>query len=373
MKINLTSPSLSLKRRGTRQVIAIVGPTASGKTAVGIKLAKKFNGEIVSADSRQVFRGLDIGTAKEGVPTQKWMANIPNGEYTNNIKYLRKYLRYIDSIPQWLIDIAEPCTTKGYRAGDFNLFKYTKLARLAIEDIFNRGKTPIIVGGTGLYVQALVEGFRLEQNNELRIMNHGFYSRQQLEHIPVEKLQEILKEIDAEIFEKLSDKKNPHRLIRAIERVREEVTMAKEKPDFEVLQIGLEWPREILNQRIDKRVDDRFEQGMLGEVVNLIDSGVDSDWLLKLGLEYRIIGNFVISKSLPEVATSLQAGEFLNPNKISNSKIQSTREYQKMAEELKTKSHQYAKRQMTWWRRFPEIVWLINYRDIEKKVGKFLV
>lgn len=379
--------------RGTdRKIIAIVGPTASGKTAVGVKLAKEFNGEIVSADSRQIFRGLDIGTGKD----------------------LKEY----DDVVYHMIDICDP-------EEEFNLFEYLKQARAAIEDILSRGKLPIIVGGTGLYVQALIEGFELkiqetrykkqtkfqisnskyQINSKLKILNskqlHGVIpdlirdletiidsgsqasvrndrrSREQLEKSTISELQAILQEIDPKAFDDLADKKNPHRLIRAIERAQSGEAMTKVKPNFEALQIGLEWPREELNRRIDKRVDDRFNEGMLREIIGLLQKGVDTDWLLKLGLEYRIITDFVISNYKFLISNQVINSNDLNIknsnlNKNLELKIMNSLEFRQMAEELKVKSHQYAKRQMTWFKRFPEIIWLNDYKDIERRVKEFL-
>ena len=351
-----------------RKLIAIVGPTASGKTAVGVKLAKEFNGEIVSADSRQVFRGLDIGTGKD------------LAEY-GGIKY-------------HMIDICDP-------EEDFNLFKYLELARAAIEDIFLRGKVPIVVGGTGLYVQGLIEGFELEKSEtpnpkpetNSKISNQVVIStpqlclrvekssnkrsldfarddkeeglddkheRDELEKYPIEQLQNILQELDIEAYEKLADRQNPHRLIRAIERAESGDIVEKKKPDFEVLQIGLEWPREELNKRIDERVDDRFEQGMLEEVIGLLRAGANPDWLLRLGLEYRIITDFLISND-----------KFLIP-KSQLQNIKNSKEFAEMKELLKLRIHQYAKRQMTWFKRFPEIVWESDYEKINQLVKNYL-
>jgi tRNA dimethylallyltransferase len=322
-----------------KKIIAIVGPTASGKTAVGVKLAKEFNGEIVSADSRQVFRCLDLGTGKD------------LSEY-GNVKY-------------HLIDICDPDE-------NFTLQNYLEAARKAIDDIFSRGKTPIVVGGTGLYVQALVEGFHLSQKSKVKSQNCNSklindskiqYRREQLERLTLEQLQNILKEIDPETFERI-DQKNPRRLIRAIERTQENIQPAKNKPDFEVLQIALDFSREELFKRIDKRVEDRFEVGMLEEVVELIKRSVDTEWLIKLGLEYRIITDFIISKS-----------KFLISNQTSKSQLQnvkSSKEFIEMKELLKVKSHQYAKRQLTWFRRFPEIVWESDYEKIGKLIKNFL-
>lgn len=313
--------------KSNRKIIAIVGPTASGKTAVGVALAKKFNGEIVSADSRQIFRGLDIGTGKD------------LAEY-GEVRY-------------HMIDICNP-------EEDFNLFKYLELAKAAIEDIFSRGKLPIIVGGTGLYVQGLLEGFRLNQKPQIKSCKYG---REELENKSKEELQSILQELDMEAFDNLADKKNPHRLIRAIERAQSGQEMIKIKPEWEVLQIGLEWPREELNKRIDKRVDDRFDQGMLKEAEQLLKSGVSPEWLMQLGLEYKIMTSFLISDD-----------NFLVSNKISKPKFEFHPYYSfdGMVSDLKLRSHQYAKRQMTWFKRFLEIKWESKYSDIDEIVSGFL-
>ncbi len=330
VEIRLYAKSKFMKKN-IRKIIAIVGPTASGKTAVAVKLAKRFNGEIVSADSRQVYRGLDIGTAKD------------LAEY-GDVKY-------------HLIDIKNP-------GEKFTLFDYLPLAKEAIEDIFSRGKLPIIVGGTGLYIQGLIEGFVLEKY-QVSSIKYQVFSRQELEQLSREELQEILQEIDVEAFEKV-DKLNPHRLIRAIEKAQSGEVVTKVKPNFEVLQIGLDRPREELYARIDRRVDQRFEEGMLNEVVGLIKSGVDQNWLLGLGLEYKIIGNFVIS--------NLKFLISKNNLKINNLelKIKNSVEFEEMKQELKYKSHQYAKRQLTWFRRFPEIVWEKDYQSSKARAKSFL-
>lgn len=363
-----------------RKIIAIVGPTASGKTGIGVRVAKDFNGEIVSADSRQVYRGLDLGTGKEGTPCGAGgITNCPNcsnqilNPNDSNIKNLRDALRCIENIPQWMIDICEP-------EEKFTLFDYLPLARLAIEDIFSRGKTPIIVGGTGLYVQALIEGFELKQiqNSKFKTENFGGHSvpgsisRKQLDSYSVEQLQKILFDLDEKCFATLADKKNPHRLIRAIERAQEGLRISKRKPDFEVLQIGITWPKEVLDERINRRVDERFEAGMLEEVSNLIKSGVDPKWLLGLGLEYRIITEFLISNcsncsnQIPNI--QMTNGQINENWKLENEKYEN---FNAMSETLKLRIRQYAKRQMTWFKRFPDIVWENDYEKIREQIINF--
>jgi tRNA dimethylallyltransferase len=364
-----------------RKIIAIIGPTASGKTGIGVRLAKELNGEIVSADSRQVFRGLNLGTGKDGepcgarqLPITNKSQRLPFGAITsklpiNNItiEQLRPHLRYIDNIPQWIIDVANP-------EEEFNLFKYLELARAAIEDIFSRGKTPIIVGGTGLYVQALIEGFQLKQiqNSKFKIQNYGAptsrggLSREQLSNFTIEQLNDILEKIDAEAFAKV-DRKNPHRLIRAIERAQEGVTMTKVRPNFEVLQIGIDWPRDVLHERIDKRVDERFADGMLEEIAGLLNRGVDPKWLIGLGLEYRVITEYLLNCHFD----SVQPAEKSYAEDLS-AIARDDKKFELMKQVLKLRIRQFAKRQMTWFRRFPEIVWENDCDKIIKMAKKFL-
>jgi tRNA dimethylallyltransferase len=415
-------------KKSSRKVVAIVGPTASGKTSIGVAIAKKFNGEIVSADSRQIFCGLDIGTGKEGGPcgarqhstsnTQhpiniqqpivnnqstsdiqhlnsgKMEVEEMDGSWSLNIEYLRRCVRCVDGIPQWMIDIVNPET-------EFSMFKYLELTRLAIEDIFSRGKLPVIVGGTGLYIQALIEGFALQQNQELnqnsvtptpfdKLKMTDNYSREQLDNFSIEQLNDILRGIDPEKL-KTIDKRNPHRLIRAIERAQTGMKPIKIKPNFEVLQIGVTWPREELYKRIDKRVDERFEVGMLEEVEGLIDAGVDPDWLIKLGLEYRTITDFVISNLKFKIQNQFKKSNLKINGLIENcpqgpdreklpppmagsreGKIENWSEFEEMVQTLKFKIHQYARRQETWFRRFPEIVWENDIENIEKIAFKYL-
>lgn len=320
-----------------RKVIAIVGPTASGKTRIAVQLAKDINGEIISADSRQVYRGLNIGTGKD------------LDEY-NGVRY-------------HLIDIVDP-------EEKMTLFDYLPLARAAIEDIFKRGKTPIIVGGTGLYVQGIVEGFKLEQSGvESRKSGekHQALNREQLNDGAIKQLNSILLKISPENYEKV-DHKNRHRLIRAIELAQEGLKPTKSKPDFEVLQLGIEVPRKELHERIDRRVDERFKQGMLEEVIGLLRSGVNADWLLGLGLEYKIITEYLTELRIKNYELW---GEKLQKKHDFKFIIHDS-EFQAMAQRLKFKIHQFARRQLTWFRRFPEIQRLSKYDDIKRFVNIFI-
>ncbi len=307
--------------KNSRKIVAIVGPTATGKTGLGVAIAKKYDGEIVSADSRQVFRGLNIGTGKD------------LGEY-GGIKY-------------HLIDICDP-------GEEFTMFDWLEKAREVIEDIFSRGKLPVIVGGTGLYVQALVEGFQLasSQTKKSKIKNQR-YGRDELDSKTLEELQEIYKKLSAlprrQAGESLklsaSDFRNPRRLVRAIEKAQEGSVTAKSKPDFQVLQIALDYPREELYARIDKRVDEWFQEGFYEEVSDLMERGVSLAWFEKIGLEYKILANYIDGDQ---------------------------KDFEGMKQEMNWKIHQYARRQLTWFRRFPEIVWSKNKTEAFGAVDNFL-
>ena len=296
-----------------RKIICIIGPTASGKTGWGVKIAKKWGGEIISADSRQVYHGLDIGTGKDL-------------EEYGGIKY-------------HLIDIRKP----GER---FTMFDWLEKARVAIDDIFGRGKIPVVVGGTGLYVQSLVEGFELAKNEKRKADSN--FSRKELESKSLKELQTILKKLAVNNPKlKNIDINNPHRIIRAIEKFQFGEIANKKKPDFQALQIAIDLPRDVLYERIDRRVEERFEQGMLEEVKSLTVSGVDKKWLLGLGLEYRIIGRYVLDES--------------------------SQNFEEMKQELKYKIHAFARRQLTWFRRFSEVVWCRDLKLAEEEIKKFLI
>jgi len=337
--------------KNSKKVIAIVGLTASGKTAFGVRLAKEFNGEIISADSRQVYRGLDLGTGKD----------------------LDEY----DSVPYHLIDIVDP-------EEKMTLFDYLPLARAAIADVLSRGKLPIIVGGTGLYVQGIVEGFELQvaerqsvgvaecsrqelDEKSVKEKNeHDELNREQLSNLTIQQLNNLIDKIDPDKNLKV-DRKNAHRLIRAIEMAQEGLTPVKIKPDFEVLQIGIDVSRDVLHEKIDKRVDTRFAEGMLEEVQGLIDRGVSTDWLIGLGLEYRIMTEF-----LQKIAklSNCEIAELPKDNNMTMK--QYNNEFLEVSQDLKFKSHQFARRQMTWFRRFPEINWLSEYDQIKRFVNIFI-
>jgi tRNA dimethylallyltransferase len=330
-----------------KKIICIVGPTASGKTKLAVELAKKFGGEIISADSRQVYKGLDIGAGKD----------------------LSEY----GKVPYHLIDICEP-------EEKFTLFNWLKEAREKIDALHSQNILPIVVGGTGLYTQALVEGFQLAPAN-FKLQNPNFksisndkcpnfktkiYTRKELEKKSLKQLREIYNRLPA--TDNKLDLNNPHRLIRAIEKAQTNILPTKKKPNFEALQIGIKMPREKLYERIDKRVDQRFEkEGMLEEVADLIDREVDINWLTKLGLEYRIVGIYVMSQRLG--LKNLKIKKLIENSKF---KIDNFNSFESMATLLKYKSHAFSRRQLTWYRRFPAIVWVTSEKEAFAAVDNYL-
>ncbi|HPN54415.1 MAG TPA: tRNA (adenosine(37)-N6)-dimethylallyltransferase MiaA [Candidatus Moranbacteria bacterium] len=297
------------------KIIVILGPTASGKSDVAIKLAKKFDGEIISADSRQVYRGMDIGTGKVTPAEQKTAVH-------------------------HMLDVADP-------NDEFNVSHFKKLTEKKIGDILKRGKLPIVCGGTGFWIQSIVDDLQLPEvkpNKELRNI---------LRNKSAEELFAMLEKLDPQRAENI-DAKNKVRLIRAIEICKaigkvpktkvQHQNVKKPNAKYDFLQIGIEIEKEILNQKIKKRLDSRFDDGMLQEVENLHQSGVSWERLESFGLEYRWIARYLQEKiSLDE-----------------------------MADKLYFDIIHYAKRQMTWFKRDKRILWLKDYAEIEKAVQKFL-
>lgn len=291
------------------KILVIVGPTASGKTSLSITLAKGFNGEIVSADSRQVYKGLDIGTGKV---TKQEMGGIPHH----------------------LLDVVEP--TETYTVAD-----YVRDGRNALTGIISRKKIPIIVGGTFLYVDALLGRISTpEVAPNIPLRNH-------LETLPTEELFALLKEKDSERAESI-DKDNRRRLIRALEIVEAIGTVPKTErhEPYETLTIGISISKEDLRKNISRRLSDRLAQGMIEEVENLHANGLSYTRLSELGLEYKYIGEF----------------------------LQNNINREEMCAQIETKSMQYAKRQMTWLKRNTEIQWftLDEVEKIEEEVKEFL-
>ena len=273
------------------KVVAVVGTNASGKSALGIELARRYGAEIISADSRQVFRGLDLGSGKV---TQE----------------------ETQGVPHHMIDVREP--------GEFfSMADFQRMSYALIDEIRARGHLPMIVGGTGLYVDSVLDGYLLSDKEP------DLAYRAELETLTTPALYEKLIALvpDAQV-----EKNNRNRVMRMLERLHDGYTAEPGKQKrYESLRLGVSWPRDVLRARIDERLERRLEQGMIEEVQGLLDRGVSREFLLGLGLEYRFITQYLTGE-IPDRDEMLA----------------------RLAQAIK----KFAKRQMTWFRRNPDIVWL---------------
>jgi tRNA dimethylallyltransferase len=300
------------------KVVVILGPTGSGKTALGVKLAAKFKGEIISADSRQVYRGMDIGTGKD----------------------LAEYQFGKKSIPYHLIDIISPNTK-------FNLARYQKLAVKAINDVLRRGHLPIIVGGTGLYLQAVID------NYQLAAAKPDTKQRDLLEQEGASALFKKLTLLKPDFAAKInnSDKNNARRLARYLEIAtsKENPETGKKKSPFTFLVLGIDVDDAQMRAKITRRLDKRLEEeGMVQEVERLHEEGVSYKRLISFGLEYKFISHFLQGK--------LSEAE--------------------MRDKLLTAIYRFAKKQKTWFRRFAKqgrkIEWIQTEAEAQEKITQFL-
>lgn len=293
------------------EILAVVGPTACGKTRRAVEIASAFGGEIISGDSRQVYRGMDIGTGKD----------------------LREY----GEIPYHLIDIAD--------AGDkYNLHRFLSDFRVVKEEINARGRLPVLCGGTGMYVEAALSGLQMpevERNEELR---------ESLSGKTLEELTEILKAYKT--LHNTTDVDTRDRALRAIEIQRyylehPEAAQSVDRTTAQPLKsivIGLDIPREARRERISRRLEARLNEGMIDEIKSLLDNGVKAADLIYYGLEYKFVTLHVVGKlSLEE-----------------------------MRRQLEIAIHQFAKRQMTWWRGMEKRGIPINWLPYDMPTDEFL-
>lgn len=240
------------------KIVVILGPTASGKSSLAVKLAKRFNGEVVSADSRQVYKGMDIGSGK--ITKDEMMG-----------------------IPHHLLDVASP-------KRNFSVGKYQKIATNIIFDIARRNKTPILCGGTAFYIKAITEGMNLPKTKP------DWKLRKKLERMKTEDLYRMLKKLDPRRASKI-EKNNPRRLIRAIEitsKSERPVPLMKKTPQFISLKLGMK--RENLDKIIKKRLEERLRGGMIEETKRLRKSGISWKRLEGFGLEYRWTARYLQGK-----------------------------------------------------------------------------
>ncbi len=276
---------------GYPKVVAVVGTNASGKSALGVRLAKRYGAEIISADSRQVFRGLDLGSGKI-TPEE------------------------MQGVPHHLIDVREP--NEFFSMADFQRMSYA-----AIDGILARGKVPVLVGGTGLYIASVTEGYVMSD----RMPDLAY--RDELEQKSTPELYAMLTALvpDVEV-----DAKNRNRVMRMLEKIHDgDDHRPHNEPRYDCLKLGVTWDRETLKARIDERLERRMQQGMVDEVRALMENGASTEFLYKLGLEYRFISQYITG----EIETE-----------------------EEMCAQLSLAIKRFAKRQMTWFRRDREIRWL---------------
>ncbi len=281
-------------------MITVLGPTATGKTRLAALLAAKTNGEVISADSRQVYRGMDIGTGKD------------LGDYVVNGK----------RIPAHLVDIANPGT-------EYNVFSFQRDFLRVYAEIGERGNLPVLCGGTGLYLDAVLRGYRLQQVPENTAL------RQKLDSFSAAKLVETLKSYGT--LHNTTDIGDRKRTLRAIEikEFEKQHPHSGKLPKINSVNFGIAFPREIVRRRITQRLQNRLENGMIEEVQRLLQNGLKPEQLTFYGLEYRYVTQYV-------------TGEI---------------DYDVMFSKLNTAIHQFSKRQMTWYRRMEKRGTVIHWID----------
>lgn len=288
---------------GLPKLIAVVGTNASGKSGLGVTLAERYGGEIVSADSRQVFRGLDLGSGK-----------ITPAETRG--------------VPHHLIDVCAP--------GDFfSMHDFQRLAYEAIDGILARGRLPFLVGGTGLYVASVTEGY---------VMSDAAPDLEYRDHLETFSTPELYDMLVKAVPDMDIERNNRNRVMRVLEKLHAgDNHVPHNNPRYDTLKLGVTWDRETLRARIDERLERRLEQGMVEEVRGLMDQGVSTAFLYKLGLEYRFIAQYLTGE-IPR--------------------------YEDMVEQLGNAIKKFAKRQMTWFRRDRDILWLDMTGDPVAQAGE---
>lgn len=298
-------------------MITILGPTASGKTDIAAHLAAELSAEIISADSRQVYRRMDIGTGKD----------------------LADYVVDGKRVPYHLIDIVEPGTK-------YNLFEYQRDFLEAYNDIRNRGKNVILCGGTGLYIESVLKGYRLIPVPENKELRHELEGKSLLE------LTSILERLKAENNSNMhnsTDVDTSKRAIRAIEiemAYKEAHVEERTFPKIDNVIIGVGIDRDLRRMKITRRLDQRLQDGMVDEVKSLLDSGIPADDLIYYGLEYKFVTEYILGKST----------------------------FEEMHRSLEIAIHQFAKRQITWFRGMERrgftIHWIDAADSMEEKINE---
>lgn len=286
------------KKNGDKPLLVVCGPTASGKTALSIKIAEEFGGEIISADSAQVYRYMDIGTDKVSIAQRK-------------------------RIKHFLIDIREP-----YQ--QFTMADFKREASWAIGDIYRRGKLPIVCGGTGLYINSITEDYKLPEappNKKIREELQKEYEKQGKDY-----LYEMLTNLDPATAAKIHPN-NVRYVARALEIVlqtKKPIKKDKGRSPYNVFKVAINWPREVLYERVNKRIDEQIEAGLLNEIKNLFAEGYTEDMPAMSALGYKEYFPY----------------------------LRGEKPIEECKEELKQNTRNFAKRQLTWFRKEEDIFWV---------------
>ncbi|MFA6354133.1 MAG: tRNA (adenosine(37)-N6)-dimethylallyltransferase MiaA [Candidatus Paceibacterota bacterium] len=316
-----------MENKELNKVLIILGPTASGKSEWAVKLASRFNGEIISADSRQVYRGLDIGTGK-----------VPRGKYQELEKNRQEDEYCYKGIKHYLIDVVEPNK-------DFTVVDYKRLAEKAIKEILSRGKLPIVCGGTGLYIRALTENLSIPKVKiDLKLRQK---LEAEMEKYGLERLAGKLKEIDP-LSAQTVDLKNPRRVIRALEVIINSgksfsSQQKRKKSKYEFLELGIKIPDQKLKENISKRVEKMFKQGLVEETKKIVQ-------------KYRKGIKALNTIGYKEVIDFLEG-------KISKEEAK---------EKIKMNTWHYAKRQMTWFKKDKKINWIDDFKSYSGLIDDFI-
>lgn len=332
------------------KIIVIGGPTASGKSALAIALARRFDGEIISADSRQVYRGLDIGSGKVSRDrSKKYEVRMSKSESANSPFAIRTSY-FSNGVRHWMLDVASPMR-------QYSVAQWKAAAQRAVRDIIRRGKVPVICGGTGFWIDSLVYDISLPP------VKPDAKLRAKLSKLAPPELYVRLKKLDP-VRAATIDRYNPRRLVRALEII---MTTGRPVPQvrstndewrspYAVLYLGITRPMPELKRRIAKRLDARLKGGMVSEVKRLHASGVSWKRLESFGLEYRHVARYLRSKYGSTTSTfGIRTSSF-----------------QAMRSALLGDIIRYSKRQMTWWRKNPDVIRVKTENETVRLVRHFL-
>lgn len=312
-------------------VIAIVGPNASGKSEWAIQLSREFSGEVICADSRQVYLGMDLGTGK----VRGKVREDAGKRIVVRGRGFSVFPLCVEGIDHWLLDLVDP-------RENFTVAEYQALAHQVIADVLSRDRLPFLVGGSGLYIRAVTEGLKIPSVPPDETL------RRQMEISGTSEAIRMLLEADPQAGDCV-DLSNPRRVIRALEIVRstgKPIAQIRETspPFFQTLHLGLSRERKDLVGRIRLRLHERLEMGLVEEVRGLLKLGISPERIEAFGLEYRYVGRF----------------------------LKGTLSYEEMTEQLFHAICRYARKQMTWFRKYGAVCWCKSLEEARERIRQFL-